>query len=71
MIRVTKTLKVCNNFRLEIIKNSKSRIVPHQNTDELICLPVKWVGWTGACAGTVGCITCVGLGEANVTQVQL
>jgi len=42
MIAIPKTLKICNNFRLEIIKNSISCIKPELNTDALICLSVKW-----------------------------
>ena len=51
---IPRTLKVCNDFRLEATKNSTSRIVPRLNTDGLICLAVKWMGWVGSCADMMG-----------------
>jgi len=72
---IPRTLKVCNDFRLEATKNSTSRIVPRLNTDGLICLAVKWMGWVGSCADMMGwvdsAIWWVGLGEEKVTHFDL
>jgi len=67
----------CNNFRLEIIKNSRPYITycatPELNSDALICLAVKWVGWVGPCAGTMGwvCKLVGRVGLGWVTHVNL
>jgi len=39
---------ICNNFRLEIIKNNfTNRSISELNTDALVWSAVKWVGWLG------------------------
>jgi len=47
MIRIPKLLKVCNNFRLEIVKNSISYIAPHKNKIPMINLLGCLVGGLG------------------------
>ena len=56
MVRIPETLKVCNIFRLEIIKKryNTNCAITELNTDVLMCSAVKWMGWVDPCAGTMG-----------------
>jgi len=59
-----KPVNVCKDFRLKITKKKYITVItysatPELNTDELICLVIKWMGWVGPRAGVMGS---VGLG---------